>query len=63
MVDVLCVNCYQCIPFNEVDSHSLECQTLNVNKYEGSMANMSQTLLVDDEETNERIYKLGLAIK
>lgn len=25
LVDVLCINCYQCIPFAEVNSHSIEC--------------------------------------
>jgi len=25
-VDVLCVNCYQCVPFLQVDPHSNECQ-------------------------------------
>lgn len=24
-IDVLCVNCYECVKFHEVNSHSLEC--------------------------------------
>ena len=36
-VDVLCINCYECIRFNDVDTHSLECNQ-NPENIKGEMA-------------------------
>ncbi len=51
-VDVLCVNCYECVKANEVNQHSLKCEKPEVEK--PSPEHIEKSLV----ELNDRVFKL-----
>ena len=60
-VDVLCVNCYQCVPFDLVDEHSETCQGRRAEPTDN--ANCTYTVILDNDESNDRILKLQTALR
>ena len=69
-IDVLCVNCYECVRFNDVNQHSEVClgkpdepaddiYNLDIRKSLHKLVRKDE----EDEDVNERIYKLLKAIK
>jgi hypothetical protein len=72
-LDVLCVNCYECVSLLEVDSHSLVCRGPplpqgNENRPRSSQSgnNKEDSLIVMEREIsliNDKLDKLTLALR
>ena len=72
-LDVLCLNCYECVKFNEVNKHSSECagKSHKDEKYgldierdlRKQFKKEQPTTDADDQDSNEKIYKLIKSIR
>lgn len=52
-MDVLCINCYECVKFSEMDKHSASC-IIGIDQYKDNDY---------DQDYNTRIYKLHESLK
>ena len=68
-LDVLCVNCYECVRLVEVDSHSIVCKGNIEQRAESSQSNgnnKEDSLIVMEKEialVNDKLDKLTVALR
>lgn len=69
-VDVLCINCYECVRHIDVDRHSLVCKGLSPNR-PTEQSSLNESRAKDDTrnfekdvvKVNEKIEKLSKALR
>lgn len=68
-LDVLCVNCYECVRLVEVDSHSIVCKGTADQRAESSASygnNREESLIAvekDIAQVNDKLEKLTVALR
>lgn len=69
-LDVLCVNCYECVRLVEVDSHSILCKGTVDHQEEISLSNIGNNkedsliaIEKDIAQVNDKLEKLSIALR
>ncbi len=65
-LDVLCVNCYECVPLTAVDIHSEYCKNQIRNNSDKDVLNYEDSMIILEKDINyinEKIEKLASALR